>query len=489
MAVHSDNNIHNIVLAAEQSEIPEETSGTGAAPKPAGEAAAGPAKPLYRPFSRRAVIVLLLPIIIEQFLANLGGLLSSMMVAFVGEDAISGVSMVEFIMMFFLAVFGALAAGGTVISGQYLGHREKHNARGAADQLLRFAILAGVCVTVLVFFGRTFIIDNIFGSITPGVRTEALTYMTIVVFAIPSMPIYCACAAIFRTVGYTRLPMMASMVMVGSNLAMAAAAVLVLDAGTFGVAVASLVSRWAGCLFLLFMVFTKTFPIRPYAKLYNPLRWDVIGRILRIGVPFGIENGLFHVGRIAILGLVATYGTTAIAANAVGGIICFFCVLPGMAVCFGGTAVISRCVGAGDYEAARYYTRMLLKIAYISHVVVAIIIVAVLPFVMEAYGLSEETSKVASAIVYWHLAMDLIFWPTAFCLPVTFRSAGDVRYPMMVSVIVMFLCRVVLAWVFGTVMGMGVLGTWYAMFADWIVRTVCFVHRYRSGKWTTFKSI
>ncbi len=444
---------------------------------------------LYRPFSRGDLLRLMTPIVVEQSLATLVGLVSTIMVAVVGESAVSGVSMVEFIMAFFFAVFAALSAGGTVICGQYLGRGERGKARGAADQLLRFSVLTGLAVTCAVWFSRDIILDGIFGSIEPDVRQDALTYLNLVLFAIPSMPVYCACAAIFRTVGSTRLPMFASMVMGFLNMSGAGLAVYVLDAGTFGVGVANLISRWAACVFLLVLCCTRSFSLRPYLRLTVPLRWGVIVRILRIGVPFGFENGLFHVGRIAILGLVATYGTSAIAANAVAGTLCFFLVLPGMSVCLGGTAVISRCVGAGDYEAARHYTRALLKLAYAAHLAVALFALPVLPHVLALYGLPADTTATAHTIVLWHLVMDVIFWPLAFCLPITFRSAGDARYPMVVAILDMFLCRVFLAWVFGTVFGMGVLGTWYAMFCDWVVRVIFFVHRYRGTRWTTFRSI
>ena len=461
----------------------ERTAGSGTA------AAAGAGMEPYRPFSSRDLRALFAPLLLEQVLVNFVGLASSLLVAVVGEDAVSGVSLDEFLMIFFFSVFAALAAGGTVISGQYLGRRDRHAARDAADQLLRFSAALGVAVALLVWVGRDFILDTLFGRIDSGVREQALTYLNVAVFAIPSMPVYCACAAIFRTVGNARTPMLASLVMGVLNVAGSAFAVFGLGAGTFGVALAATISRWVSCSFLLFLTFTGSFPLRPYAKLWRPLRLSVITRILRVGVPFGLENGLFHIGRIAVLGLVATYGTAAIAANAVGGTLCFFCVLPGMTICIGGPAVISRCVGAGDYDAARYYTRTLMKMAYIAHAAVAVIMVLALPGVLSLYALSPETTRLARAIVLWHLAMDLVLWPPAFCLPLTFRSAGDVRFPMLVSIAIMFGCRVFLAWVFGTVLGMGVLGTWYAMFCDWIVRTIFFVARYRGTRWTKFRAI
>lgn len=442
-----------------------------------------------RIFSNGDLFRLFLPLTVEQGLEYLVGLAASVMVASVGEAAVSGVSLVEFLMAFFISLFAALAAGGTVIAGQYLGRGHVPLARQAADQLVWFAGAVALGMTFIVLAGEDLILDVLFGRIEPDVRSHAKTYLRIAVFSIPALALYNAGAAIFRTVGNSRLPMLASLFMGILNVSGSAVALYVLHMETAGVAFSALISRWAAAALILALALNRSFPLHLRGSFRHRFRWDTIRRIMGIGVPYGLENGLFYLGRIAVLGLVATYGTASIAANAVAGTLVMFNVLPGMAVGLGMTAVIARCVGAGDYAQARYYTRKILIIVYVAHLVVSALLFAALPFIFKAYSLPEAATGLAWDLVLWHMAFLIPIWPLAYTLPITFRAAGDVRYPMVVGVTAMFGCRVFMAYVLGTLFGFGVLGTWLAMFLDWIIKAALFVYRYFNGKWTKFRAI
>ena len=87
---------------------------------------------------------------------------------------------------------------------------------------------------------------------------------------------------------------------------------------------------------------------------------SLIKKILYIAIPNGLENSMFQLGKVLVLSLVSTFGTYAIAANAVSNAIALFQILPGMAITLAITPVISRCVGAGDYEQAKYYNKKLM---------------------------------------------------------------------------------------------------------------------------------
>ncbi|MCC8179659.1 MAG: MATE family efflux transporter, partial [Planctomycetes bacterium] len=197
----------------------------------------------------------------------------------------------------------------------------------------------------------------------------------------------------------------------------------------------------------------------------------------------------FYFGRIIVLALVATYGTAAIAANAVAGTIVLFEVLPGFAIGKGLTIVIARCVGAGDFDQARYYNKKILLIVYAAHMLINCVILALTPGILTMYNLSSEAQEVTGRIIFWHGVLSVTIWPLAYTLPVTFRAAADARFPMYIGFATMFACRICMAWLLGSHMGMGVFGTWVAMFFDWLIKAAIYVWRYFSGKWTTFKAI
>ena len=226
------------------------------------------------------------------------------------------------------------------------------------------------------------------------------------------------------------------------------------------------------------------------SKKYNPkLNKEMIKRILKIGIPNGIENSLFQLGKIMLMSFISGLGTMAVAANAVGNAVCTFQVMPGLAMGFAVVTVISRCVGAGEYDQVKYYTKKLIIMTYIMHIIINVAIFAALPLIIKAYGLSVETGILAEKILILHASFAVIIWPIAFTLPNTLRAANDAKFTMIVSVASMWIFRIVFGIVLGSTFGMGVMGVWIAMIIDWFVRAIFFSVRYKSGKWTRVKLI
>ena len=440
-------------------------------------------------FSTSDLLKLFLPLVIEQLLEFLVGLTNSIMVASVGEAAVSGVSLVEFIMALLISLFSALSAGGSVIAGQYLGKRDEVNARAAVNQLVWCVGAVAIGIMILTYFLKSFILDTIFGQISDDVRTQADTYLTIVALSIPFLGLYGAGAAIFRTMGNSRLPMLISLLMGVMTVIGNIFALYVFEMGTLGVAISTLVSRSTATLLLISLAMDPKLPLRITRTVKHRFQWSMIKRILGIGLPYGLENTLFYLGRIVVLGLVATFGTAAIAANAVAGTIVLFEVLPGIAIGLGMTVVIARCVGAGDYAQARYYTKKIMMSIFISHILINGLVLSALPWILDIYNLSKEATSLTTQIVWWHGAFSILIWPFAYTLPVTFRASGDVKYPMYVGILSMFFCRIAFAYLLGVYFEMGVFGTWVAMFVDWIVKAILFAWRYMNTKWTLYRAI
>lgn len=440
-------------------------------------------------FTNRDLFKLFLPIIIEQFLEYLVGLADSIMVAYVGESAVSGVSLVDFVMALIISLFAALSTGGAVIAGQYMGKKQMKEAKEAANQLVWFAGISSVIIMVIIYLVKPLILNGLFGQITDEVRRDANTYLMITAISIPFLALYNAGAAIFRTMGNSKLPMK---IMLAMNIAHAIGNAILIYGfhfGTAGVAIPTLISRIAAAVIIIILALNKSQAIYIKRSLKHKFNWPMIKRILSIGVPYGLENGLFFFGRIIVLSLVATFGTASIAANAVSGTIVMFQVLPGMAIGLGLTVVISRCIGAGDYEQAKYYTKKIMKIVYVAHVVSCAVVLALLPLIMNIYGLSETATALTTKNVWWHAGFMVVIWPLAYTLPVTFRSSGDAKFPMMVGILSMFFCRIALAYLLSIYFNMGMFGTWIAMFIDWIMKAIIFVYRYMGGKWTNFQAI
>ncbi len=436
-------------------------------------------------FSNRALVALIIPLIIEQFLNVLVGMADTIMVSNVGEAAVSGVSLVDSVMLLLINVFQALATGGAVVAGQYLGRQREKRACEAANQLVWFVTLLAVGIMATMYLGKGFILHVVFGQIDADVMHHANIYLLIVNASIPFIALYNAGAAIFRSMGNSQVSMKVSMLMNIINVCGNAILVYGFGCGAEGVAIPTLISRMVAAILITVLLLNQKQLLHIKPSLRYQFRPGLVKKILQIGIPNGLENSMFQLGKIIVLSLVSTFGTYAITANAVANTVASFQTIPGMAMNLAITTVISQCVGARDYEQARYYTRKLLKIAYASVVVTVVIMLAASNLITQAYNLSDITAAEAIKIFFLHGISVMMIWPTAFSLPSTLRAAGDVRFCMITSVTSMWVCRVVFSYVFGQFFGFGVFGVWMAMILDWWVRAFFFVRRYRGSQWMT----
>lgn len=440
-------------------------------------------------FDNRALLVMILPMVAELFLNMTVGLADSIMVAVVGESAVSGVSLMDNIFLLILMIFSALSTGGSVVAGQYIGHRDGKMAQKSATELVWSNILLGCIVTVILFIFRGFILNVVFGRIEPEVYEAASTYFLIVNLSVPFMAMYNSAAAIFRCTGNTKLITLDALLMGILNIAGNAVGVFVLNAGVAGVAVPTLVSRAFGGILMLGLL------LRPQNLLTIDHTWRhhfdlaLIGKILSIGIPNGLENGIFQIGKIVLLSLVSTFGTVSITANAVTGAIVSIQCIPGNVFGMAMMTVVAQSVGAGDYPQAKYYTRKLMTLAYVFFTAWALVMWLLLPVILHIYQLSPETTALTQTIATMHIFTSIAIWAPAFILPNTLRAAGDVKYPMTVSILSMCLVRIVFAYILSLYFHMGVIGTWVAMFFDWGVRAVLFIVRYLHGKWMNYRVV
>ncbi len=440
-------------------------------------------------FDNRALAALILPLVVEQFLAVLVGMADSVMVASVGEAAVSGVSLVDNIMILFINLFSALATGGAVIAGQYLGQKNEKQSCGAATQIVWFTTLMAVVIMALIYCAKWFILHVVFGQIDVEVMRHANTYLVIVTASIPFIALYNAGAAVFRVMGNSRISMQVAIIMNIVNVTGNAVLIYGFHRGTEGVAIPTLVSRITAAVLIIVLLCREKYTIHIARSFRWHPDWIMVKRILGIGIPNGMENAMFQLGKIIVLSLVSTFGTYAIAANAVCNAVANFQILPGMAINLAITAVIARCVGAGDYEQAEYYTKKLIKLVYVCMWAINIIILLLVPFILWAYNLSYITAETSRIILYFHAVSACVIWPVSFSLPSTLRAAGDAKVTMIIALVSMWIFRIVFSYVLGGYFGLGVFGVWTAMVIDWCVRAACMTARYRTGKWKLIHSI
>lgn len=439
-----------------------------------------------RLFSNQRLMKLIIPLVIEQGLTNLVGMADGVMVSSVGEAAISGVSLVDMINAVILVLFAALATGGAVVTSQFLGARNMEKARKSAGQLVLMAIALGIAAMVPCLIFDEELLMLCFGAIAPDVKATGLQYLRITAISFPFIALYNAGAAIFRSVGNSKVSMKVSMIMNIINVAGNAFCIFVLKWGVYGVAVPTLVSRAVAGIYMMILVAKPEQELSLSRDGLTAIDRKMMGSILRIGIPSACENCFFSLGRLIVASMITLFGTSQVSANAVAGNIDRMGIIIGQAMGLAMVTVVGQCVGARDNDQAVFYIKKLLRWTYIAQGITNVLIVLFVGQLVDLYStLIPETRALAMRLSTIHASMAIFLWPVSFVLPNALRAANDVKFTMWVGIGSMIACRIFGSWLLCVSFGWGATGVWIAMICDWICRTAFFVPRTIKGTWKT----
>jgi putative MATE family efflux protein len=435
-------------------------------------------------WDNRALFRLLWPLVIEQLLTVTMGLVDTIMVSSVGEHAVSGVNIVDNINNLLIIALIALSTGGAVVTSQYIGRRDPKNAGLAAKQLIYTVTLASLLIMGLSLFLRRPIIRLFYGNIAPDVMEAGSVYFLVTALSYPFLALYNANAALFRAAGNSRVTMLIALLVNVMNIGGNAFFVYVARLGVAGVALSTLVCRAAAGIILMALLvrgrqgslhITGLFKIR----FCRPM----IRSILNVGIPSGLESSMFQIGRLLTQRIFTSFGTTAIAANAIAGVINSVSFMPGMAYGIALLTIVGQCVGAGDYGGAKKQTAKIIKLAYGTLFVISLLIYLFMENLVSLFNLSPEAHDMAKLFLRVHCISMVIGWPMSFALPNALRAAGDARFVMIVAAVSMWTVRVSAAYLLTYTFGVGPLGVWLAMGGDFLVRGTCYLTRWLRGRW------
>lgn len=445
---------------------------------------------LTRPlFSLQSLIRLIGPMMVEQGLAMMIGLADVVMISGVGEAAVSGVSLVDSINNLMIQVLSALSAGGAVVIAQYLGRQYAEGAREAAKQLVSVVTLSALalaCVSAL-FNGQ--LLRLLFGGIETDVMQNARLYFYLSAASYPFLAVYNSIAGMFRAMGNSKVAMMTSILINLINISGNALTIYGFHWGVMGAGAASLLSRAVAAFVMYRLISSHNYAVWLEFKGKFRFHADMIRRILNIGIPSGIENGMFHIGKLMTQGIIAGFGTAAITANAIAGSISSMVMVPGSAIGIAMITVVGQCMGAGQDDQAAGNVNRMLQMTYIAKAVLGLSVYFLANWIISLFGAAAFTAELARNMLVSLLIAQILFWPTAFPLGHALRAAGDVRFTMLISVTAMWIFRVGCSYLLALQLHMGAVGVWYAMYIDWVARTIAFTLRWRSGKWRKIRVI
>lgn len=441
-------------------------------------------------FSNRALVSLSVPIVIDAVLAIFTGMVDTAMVSSAGEAAVGAISLMDQLFLLLVTIFSAIAAGGVVITAQYIGSGDLKKARTSANQLLyaSTAIALFILLAAVGFIPQ--IIRLVYGNLETAVFENAKDYFFYVLLGMPFLAMANACTALLRTMQRSKLAMLLALGANVINIIGNAVLIYGFKMGAAGAAIATTFSRIVWCAVTMYFMHKKSLPVYFENLLKFRLDFDIMGRVMKIGTANGLESGLFQVGKLLVASLISSFGTLAIAANSVANTLCnigwtivgsFSTVL---------LTVVGQCIGANEQEQARYYTK---KILILGHILVFTLFGSVFLLRHQLVRMFDFGPEALELAAYYTGAGAFLtmcaFYGSAFLPVAAFRSAGDVRYAVVMAVSTMFIFRVGLSYLLNAVTDLGLMCVWLGMFADWCCRGILNTIRFRSGKWLHKKLI
>ena len=440
-------------------------------------------------FSKKTLWALLIPIMVEQLLNALMGMVDTMMVSNVGSAAVSAVSLVDSINMLVIQVFAALSTGAAIICSQYLGQKNDKMCNQAARQIfLTVIVISGTLMLVCLIFCKP-LLRLVFGAVEEDVMNGAVSYFLITAIAYPFLALFDVGAAFYRAGGNSRFPMLISVISNTMNIAGNAVLIFGCGMGVAGAALSTLLSRIFAAGIVLFYLRKprQVIVLRDYFKIRPDM--PMISKILAIGIPAGVENGMFQFGKLAIQSTVSILGTQAIAAQALTIVLENLNGIASMGVGIGLMTVAGQTFGAGRTEEGKYY---IVKLTWYGEI--GLIISCLLTFVagrpiMYLAGMEPESMRMCYEMLVAITIAKPLLWALGFIPAYGLRAAGDVKFSMIVSICTMWFCRVALAIYLIRFQGFGPIAVWIGMFADWGIRGFIFSWRFLSGKWLQKKVI
>jgi len=435
-------------------------------------------------WNNRRLFKLFYPLILEQILVVMMGVVDMVMVSSAGEHAVSGISLVDTINFLLINAFLSLATGGSVVISQYMGRGDRQNINTSAKQLIYISVFISIIIMIITIITCRPMLNLVYGNISDAVMRSASVYLLITALSYPFMALYSSVSAMFRCMGNTKVTMWTALLLNIINVAGNAFFIYVAHLDVAGVALSTFIGR---CLaaFLLTHLLMKNKKGVINLKEITKITIDaaMIKRILRIGIPSGLEASMFQIGKILVTRIFTVFGTAAIAANAVTSTINSLAFMPGSGFGMGLLIITGQCIGAANYNEAKRYTKKILIISWFSYLFININIIIFMNQIIAFFNLSAQAHDMSVTFLWIHCVTSTLFWCASFVLPNSLKAAGDARYVMIVAACSMWLVRVCSAFLIAFPLGLGPAAVWIAMGMDFLFRGIFFSVRWRRGRW------
>ncbi|WP_410513094.1 MATE family efflux transporter [Paenibacillus sp. BR2-3] len=431
----------------------------------------------------REMIALFIPILVDQaFIVGLN-LVNTAMISSSGVAAISAVNMIDSLNIFLISVFVAVATGGTVVVAQYKGSGNDLMVSSATAGAVSSVSLIALAIGLLGILFHNPLLGLLFGAASPDVMDNARTYLIGNCVSYLGIAVVQAVCGALRGIGRTRASLMLSLIMNLAYVLLNVVFISLLQMGVLGMAISINAARYLGALCALFYLFRLDSSLHIRLRDLLIVKVSMLRKIMFIGVPFAAEQVFFNGGKILTQIFIVSLGTYAIAANAIASSYAMLMQVPAGALSLTLITVVGQCMGRRNIKDSRKFVKSFVMLSSFSFVLMALLILPLFHPILSLFHPPAEIVGDIFTIVLINAIAQIPLWSISFITPSGLRAAGDSKFTSMVSMLSMWLFRVVLGYILGIVLHMGIIGFWLAMNCEWGVRGVIFLRRFLGEKW------
>lgn len=430
---------------------------------------------------------LFFPFFIEMILINMIGTVNTLALSHYSDHAVAAVGAASQLMGMIFTFYGVISAGASIVISQNLGAKNNERAANAAVISIIFSATLSIFLgTFLSIFAHPLLATM---QLKDDLLTQATTYFHICIAFSFFQAINSSLSGILRSYGRPKVAVKVSIFM---NIINAILNYIVVFrpfetplSGVKGIAISAVISQGSGLLLMTILFIRTSLKVHFSKSVFQHL--DIIGKILRIGVPGGVTSLSYSLSQVISTSIIATLGATAITSKIYLENIFFYVYVLGLALGQSTSILISRLVGAREFDHAYQLNKRNLKITICCNIILSFCICLFGGHIIRIFTSDPEIIHIARKIMFIDLFVE-IGRGFNHIEGNSLRGAGDVMFPMVVSIASCWIMSILFSYILGVKLELGLLGCWIAFAMDELFRGTLFFKRWRSRKWTT-KSI
>ncbi len=430
-----------------------------------------------------SLVKLAWPLFLDLLLQLLVGNVDQMMISRYSQVSVAAIGNANQIINILIIALSVVSTASTILISVQLGAGNEEKV--SAICMVALVVNAIICVasTLVVFLASRQVFQ--FLKVPADVLEEALAYTYIVGAGLLFQGVYLAFVSFFRAYSLVKEALLVSLLMNVANIV--GNALLIYGVGPLprlgivGVAISTTFSKLVA-MFVLFFLFRKRIGVPLRFSTLKPFPWDILKRVMHLGLPSGGEEVSYNASQLCIMAFVNMLGTWVITTKVYCTMIAMMCYIFSRAMAQAQQIIIGHLVGAGKSDEI---DRRVKRTTFWSVVISVGVTIVLYLFSDQVFGLFTSDPQILALgkrILFLEVILE-VGRAVNIVMVLSLQAVGDVNYPVGIGIVCMWLVAVLFSWVFGIRLGWGLPGIWIAMAMDECIRAALFIVRWQRGKW------